>query len=152
MNWAPLTLATIFGALGVAMFVRHKAPRAAAVIIALAVLFLLAGVPSLLARLGHPIPPGPLLLGIVAVAVVSAFFFYLDVIRGEHKKPLFARKGAAAAGVPGGGSNHHIRPLAASIGLLVAGLLVAFNWAAIWAGGSHGFSQTVDTITHQQAS
>ena len=153
MNWASLLLAVVFGTPAAVMFIRHKAPRAAAVLAALALLCLLAGVPSLMAEVGHPIPPGPFLLGVVAAAIVSAMFFYLDVIRGEHKTPVFGRKGSGAPGQPGAGGkhNHHVRPLVSCVGLALAGLLIAFNWTAVVSGTSHGFSQTVDTITHQQS-
>lgn len=151
MNWASLLLAVLFGTPAAVMLVRHKAPRGTAIMFALAAVCILAGVPSLLAALGHPVGSGPVLLGIVIVAIVSAMFFYFDVIRGEHKTPLFGRKGGAA-GAPGSGgkSNHHVRPLAASLGLVVTGLLIALNWSAVWSGTSHGFTQTVNTITRQQ--
>ena len=97
MNWASLLLAAVFGTPAVVMLVRRKAPRTAAILAALAALCLLSGIPSLLAALGHPLGAGPVLLGIVILAIGFAMFFYLDVIRGEHKTPLFKGKGGGAA-------------------------------------------------------
>lgn len=153
MNWASLLLAVVLGTPAAVMFLRHKAPRTAAILAALAVLCLLSGIPSLMATVGHPIPPGPFLLGIVAVAIVCGMFFYLDVIRGEHKHPVFGRKGGGTPGQPGAGGgkhNHHIRPLVSCVGLALAGLMIAMNWSAVVSGTGRGFSQTVNTITRQQ--
>ncbi len=152
MNWASLLLAVAFGTPAVVLHLRHKAPRVSAIMAALAVVCLIAGIPSLLRMLGHPIGTGWILLVIVAAGIVSAMFFYFDVIRGEHKSPLLGRRGGAA-GQPGTGSKHnaHVRPLAASLGLVVTGLLIALNWSAVWSGTSHGFTQTVSTITHQRS-
>jgi hypothetical protein len=156
MNWAPLILAVVFATPAAVMLLHGQAPRAVAILAALAVLCLLAGVPSFLAEVGHPLPPGPVLLGIVAAALASATFFYLDVIRGHHKRPLkIGRKaigGAAVGGAAQGGGGkggHHARPLVASVGLAVFGLMIALNWPAVAAGVGGGFSQTVTTITHQ---
>ena len=153
MNWASLLLAVVFGTPAAVMYLRHKTPRASAVLAALAALCLLAGVPSLMATAHHPIPPGPFLLAVVAVAIVSGIFFWLDVVRGEHKTPVFGRKGASAAGQPGTGSkhNHHLRPLLSCVGLAMAGLLIAVNWSTVVSGTGSGFSDTVHTITHQQS-
>ena len=153
MNWASLLLAVVFGVPAVIMLIRHKVPRVTGILFALAALCVLAGVPSLLARVGHPIGPGLTLLIITGGALGFAIFFWFDVIRGEHKIQLFGRKGGAAgtAGT-GGGKNHHVRPIIASVGLAVFGLMVAMNWGTILSGTSHGVTQTVNTITHQQAS
>lgn len=151
MNWAPLTLAVVFGGFGVTMMLRHKGPRAAAVLVALALLCLLAGIPSFLAELGHPLKPGLTLLVIVAAFCVSLIFFYLDVIRGEHKTQLFGRKGGGApgqAGTGGGKHNHHIRPLVSCVGLAMASLLLVFNFAAVAQSLGGGFSQTFATYVH----
>ena len=152
MNWASLLLAVVLGTPAVVMFLRHKAPRTAAILAALAVLCLLSGIPSLMATVGHPIPPGPFLLAVVAVAIVCGMFFYLDVVRGEHKSPLFKGKGGGAAPGAGGGGkhNHHVRPLVSCVGLALAGLMIAMNWSAVVSGTGSGFSQTVNTITRQQ--
>jgi hypothetical protein len=107
-------------------------------------------VPSFLAELGHPLGPGPILLGIVAAALASATFFYLDVIRGHHKDSLMGRK-AIGGGQGGGKGGHHVRPLVASVGFAVFGLMVAMNWAAVTSGVGGGFTQTVTTITHPQS-
>ena len=156
MNWASLFLAAVFGTPAVVFLLHHKAPRIVAVLFGLAALCLLAGIPSILAAVGHPLPPGPILLGITIAAIASATFFYLDVIRGHHKRPLkIGRKaigGAAAGGAAQGGGGkggHHARPLVASVGLAVFGLMIALNWPAVAAGVGGGFSQTVTTITHQ---
>lgn len=154
MNWASLLLAVVLGTPAVVLLIRHKAPRAAAIMFALAAVCLLAGVPSLLALMGHPVGTGWILLGIVIAFIVSVMFFYFDVIRGEHKSPLLGRKaGGGAAGQPGAGGkhSHHVRPMAASLGLVVTGLLIALNWPAVLSGTSHGFSQTVDKISQQQS-
>ena len=150
MNWAPLTLAVVFGGFGVTMMLRHKGPRAAAILLALALLCLLAGIPSFLAALGHPLRPGLTLLIIVAAFCVSLIFFYLDVIRGEHKSPLFKGKGGGAPGAAGGGGkhNHHVRPLVATVGLAMASLLLVFNFAAVAQSLGGGFSQTFATYVH----
>ena len=157
MNWAPLTLAVIFGIPAITMFVRHKAPRAHAILAAVALLCLLAGIPSFLAALGHPLKPGLTLLIIVAAFCVSLIFFWLDVIRGEHKTPLFKGKGGAAPGGAagaGGGSrkNHHIRPLASCTGLAMATLLLVFNAGAVGQSIGGGFSQTFSTFAHHRQS
>lgn len=153
MNYSSLLLAVVLGTPAAVLLIRHKAPRATAILAALAVLCLLAGIPSLLAALGHPVARGPVLLGVVVAAIAFAMFFYFDVIRGEHKAQLFGRKGGGTAGAPGTGSkaNHHVRPMVASVGLAVAGLVIALNWTAVVSGTGGGFSQTVSTITHQQA-
>lgn len=153
MNWAPLTLAVILGAPAVTMMIRHKAPRTAAVLAASALLCVLAGIPSFLAALGHPLKPGLTLLVIVAAFCVSLIFFYLDVIRGEHKTPLFRGKGGQ--GGPGGGggkANHHIRPLVSCVGLAMAALLLVFNAAAVGQSVGGGFSQTFSTFAHHHQS
>ena len=152
MNWASLLLAVVLGTPAAVMFLRHKAPRTAAILAALAVLCLLSGIPSLMATVGHPIPPGPFLLAVVAVAIVCGMFFYLDVVRGEHKSPLFKGKGGggAAGAATGGKHNHHVRPLVSCVGLALAGLMIAMNWSAVVSGTGSGFSQTVNTITRQQ--
>ena len=149
MNWASLLLAVVLGTPAVVMFLRHKAPRTAAILAALAVLCLLSGIPSLMATVGHPIPPGPFLLAVVAVAIVCGMFFYLDVVRGEHKSPLFKGKGGGGAAT-GGKHNHNVRPLVSCVGLALAGLMIAMNWSAVVSGTGSGFSQTVNTITRQQ--
>ena len=149
MNWAPLTLAVVFGAFGITMMIRKKAPRTAAVLAASAMLCVLAGIPSFLAALGHPLKPGLTLLVIVAAFCVSLIFFYLDVIRGEHKTPLFKGKGGGS-GAPGsgGGKNHHIRPLVSCAVLAMAALLLVFNAGAVTQSVSGGFSQTFSTFAH----
>lgn len=155
MNWAPLTLAVVFATPATVMLLHGKLPRAVAILYALAALCLLAGVPPLLAFLGHPLRPGLILLGILAAALASATFFYLDVIRGHHKDSLMGRKaigGGAAGGGGGGKKNHHVRPLVATVGLAVFGLMIALNWSSVASGIGGGFSQTVTTITHQQTS
>jgi hypothetical protein len=155
VNWASLLLAVVFGTPGAVLLVRHKAHRTHAILIALAVLCLLAGVPSLLAAIGHPLKPGLVLLGIVALGIVFAMFFYFDVIRGEHKTPLMGRKAiGGGAGAPGGGgkSGYHVRPLVSSVGLVVVGLMIALNWSAVANGVGSGFGQTVTTITHDRTS
>jgi hypothetical protein len=132
------------------MMVRHKAPRTAAVLAALALLCVLAGIPSFLAALGHPLKPGLTLLIVVAAFCVSLIFFVLDVIRGEHKSPLFKGKGGGAAGAAGGGGkhNHHLRPLLSCVGLAMASLLLVFNFSAVAASIGGGFSQTFATFAH----
>ena len=145
MNWAPLTLAVVFATPATVMLLHGKLPRAVAILYALAVLCLLAGVPSLMAMLRHPMKPGLILLGALAAALASATFFYLDVIRGHHKDSLMGRKAITGSG--GGKGNHHIRPLIATVGLAVFGLMVALNWTAVAQGIGGGFSQTVTTIT-----
>ena len=150
MNWAPLTLAVVFATPATVMLLHGKLPRAVAILFALAALCLLAGVPSLLAMLGHPLKPGLVMLGIVAAALASATFFYLDVIRGHHKDSLMGRKAIGGPGGGGKGGSHHVRPLVATVGLAVFGLMVALNLSAVMTGVSGGFSQTVTTITHQR--
>ena len=147
MNWASLLLAVVLGTPAAVLLVRHKAHRAMAILFALAAVCVLAGIPSLLAALHHPIGTGWILLGIVAAFITSVMFFYFDVVRGEHKKALFGKGGGGAPGAGGGGGKHHIRPLAACLGLVVTGLLVAFHFTAVWSGTSHGFTQTVSTIS-----
>ena len=152
MNWAPLTLAVALAAPATVMLLHGKLPRAVAILFALAALCLLAGVPSLLAMLGHPLKPGLILLGILAAALASATFFYLDVIRGHHKDSLMGRKAiTGAAGGGGGKKNHHVRPLVATVGLAVFGLMVAINFTAVSQAVGGGFSQTLTTITHRGA-
>ena len=150
MNWAPLTLAVVFATPALVMLLHGKLPRAVAILFALAALCLLAGVPSLLAFLGHPLRPGLILLGILAAALASATFFYLDVIRGHHKDSLMGRKAIAGANGGGGKKNHHVRPLVATVGLAVFGMMIALNWSPVAGGIGGGFSQTVNTITHQR--
>ena len=155
MNCASLFLAAVFGTPAVVLLLHHKAPRLVAVLAALAALCLLAGIPSLLAALGHPLPPGPILLGITICALASGTFFYLDVIRGHHKQALMGRKAiGAATGAGGAGGagkkNHHVRPLVATVGLAVFGLMVFINFAAVSQAVGGGLGQTFSTITHQR--
>ena len=154
MTWASLVLAAVFGTPAVVLLLHHKAPRLVAVLAALAALCLLAGIPSLLAYLGHPLPPGPILLGITVCALASATFFYLDVIRGGHKQALMGRKAiGAATGAGGAGAskkNHHVRPLVATVGMAVFGLMVFINFAAVSQAVGGGLGQTFSTITHHQ--
>ena len=149
MNWAPLTLAVVFAAPAGVMLLHGKLPRATAILFGLAVLCLLAGVPSFMAWLKHPLKPGLVFLGILAAALASATFFYLDVIRKHHMDSLVGRKaiGGGSDGKGGGRRNYHVRPLVATVGLAVFGLMVALNWAAVASSLSGGFSQTVSTIT-----
>lgn len=151
MNYTILCVTAVFGTLAAVMIIRDKAPRARAIFAAVAVLFLLAGVPSLLAMIGHPIGSGPILLGIIVAAIVFASFFYFDIIRGEHKTVLFTRKGGGGAGGGGGGKASHHRSLVVCIGLVVFGLLVAVNSHAIISGTSGGFTQGFTSITHAGA-
>ena len=153
MNWASLILAAAFGAPAVVMLLHRKAPRVVAILAALTALCVIAGVPSLLAGLGHPIGPGPILLGIIVCAFAAATFFYFDVIRGRHKDPLMGQKAIAAGPGGAGGSkrNHHVRPLVAAVALAVSGLMVAINFSAVTQGLGSGFSQTVHSITRQQS-
>ena len=147
MNYASLFLAAVFGTPAVVFLLHHKAPRIVAVLFGLAALCLLAGIPSILAAVGHPLPPGPILLGITIAAIASATFFYLDVIRGNHKQALMGRKAiGAAAGAGGAGGagkrNHHVRPLVATVGMAVFGLMVFINFSAVSAAVSGGVGQT----------
>lgn len=156
MNWAPLILAVVFATPAVVMLLHRKAPRLVAILGALAALCLLAGVPSFLAVIGHPLSPGPILLGIVVAALASATFFYFDVIRGHHTDTLRVGRKAIGSGPggPGGGgggggkSSGHGRALVASVGLAVFGLMIVMNWSAVAAGVGGGFTQTVTTISH----
>lgn len=152
MNWASLILAAVFGTPAVVLLLHRKAPRVVAILGALAALCLLAGIPSLLVTLGHPLAPGPLLLGLVAASLASAMFFYLDVIRGHHKDPLMGRHRAIAGsdgkGGGGGNKNHHTRPLIATVGLAVFGLMIAMNWGQVVGGIGSGVTQTETNITH----
>lgn len=160
MKWSSLLLATLAGTPAVYMFVRHKGPRARAVLAAVAVLFLISGVPSLLAAIGHPVAARWMLLVIPAGLILSALFVWHDIVKGEHHKPVMGRKaigGGAAAG-PGaaqaGGKKgaHHMRPLLAAVGLVVFALMGVMNWSLIVSGAGNGFGQTVNTLTHQRAS
>ena len=149
MNYASLLLAVIFGVPAAITLIRRKVPRVTGVLFALAALCLLSGVPSLLARLGHPVGRGPVLLIIVGGTIGFLLFFWFDVLRGEHKTPLFKGKaGGAQSGQ--GGKNHHVRPIVASVGLAVFALATAMNWSSIVSGTGSGFGQTVNSITHQQ--
>jgi hypothetical protein len=156
VNYASLFLAAVFGTPAVVLLLHHKAPRLVAVLAALAALCILAGVPSVLAALGHPLPPGPILLGITICALASATFVYLDVIRGHHKQPLMGRKaigaatGAAGAGGGAGKRNHHVRPLVATVGLAVFGLMVFINFTAVSQAVGGGLGQTFSTISHHR--
>lgn len=151
MNYDPLFLGAVFGTLAAVGLVRHKAPRATAILAALAVLCLLAGVPSMLAALGHPIARGPILLGIIIGAVGFAAFFHFDIIRGEHKTPLGLKAIGGKGGEGGGKANHHVRPLVVTVGLTVFGLLIAMNWSAVVSGTGGGFTQTPAIIAHSGA-
>jgi hypothetical protein len=153
VNWAPLTLAVVFGVPAITMMVRHKAPRTAAVLAALALLCVLAGIPSFLAAFGHPLKPGLTLLIVIAAFAVSLIFFYLDVIRGEHKSPL-RKGGGGTPGQAGGGGkhNHHVRPLLSCVGLAMASLLLVFNFSAVAASIGGGFSQTFATFANHNQS
>ena len=82
LNYQALALAVVFGTPAVVMLLHRKAPRLVAILGALAALCLVAGVPSFLALIGHPLAPGPILLGIIVAALASAMFFYFDLIRG----------------------------------------------------------------------
>ena len=154
MNWASLFLAAVFGTPAVVLLLHHKAPRLVAVLAGLTAVCLLSGIPSLLAAIGHPLPPGPILLGALVAALASATFVYLDVIRGHHKQALMGRKAiGAATGAGGAGAskkNHHVRPLVATVGLAVFGLMVFINVAAVSQAVGGGLGQTFATITHQR--
>jgi hypothetical protein len=157
VNWYSLLLATIAGTPAVYMFIRDKAPRARAVFAASAVLFLIAGIPSLLAAIGHPVAAGWVLLVIPAGFILCALFVWHDIVKGEHKKQLIGGRkaigGAGQAGAQPGGkkSGHHTRPLIAAVGLVVFTLMGLINMSVIVSGTGHGFTQTVDTLTHQRA-
>jgi len=159
VKWSSLLLATLAGTPAVYMFIRHKGPRARAVFAAVAVLFLISGVPSLLAAVGHPVAAAWMLLVIPAGFILCALFVWHDIVKGEHHKPVMSRKaigGGTAAGpgaAQGGGgkkSAHHMRPLLAAVGLVVFALMGVINWNLIVSGAGHGFGQTVNTLTHQR--
>ena len=155
MNWASLFLAAVFGTPAVVLLLHHKGPRLVAVLFGLTAVCLLSGIPSLLAAIGHPLSPGPILLGALVGALASATFVYLDVIRGPHKQALMGRKAIGAATGAGGGAgagkkNHHVRPLVATVGLAVFGLMVFINFAAVSQAVGGGLGQTFSTITHQR--
>ena len=152
MNWAPLILAAVFATPAVVMLLHKKAPRLAAILSGIAALCILAGVPSFLAEIGHPLAPGPILLFIVVAARRLRDVLLLrrdprspqglpDGPQGHRRRSR--RRGAAEA-------NHHVRPLVATVGLAVFGLMVAMNFSAVTQGLGSGFSQTYSTITHQR--
>jgi hypothetical protein len=159
VKWSSLLLATLAGTPAVYMFVRHKGPRARAVLAAVAVLFLISGVPSLLAAVGHPVAAEWMLLVIPAGFILCALFVWHDIVKGEHHKPVMSRKaigGGSPAGpgaAQGGGkkSAHHMRPLLAAVGLVVFALMGVMNWSLIVSGAGNGFGQTVNTLTHHGA-
>lgn len=141
MNWAPLLLGVLAGVPAAVLTMRGKAPRSAGILAGFATLCAIAGVPPLRTLAHSHFGVGVVLVALVAVVLVAVFFFWLDIIRGEHKAPLFGRKGGGAPGAAGGGKqNHHVRPIATCITLAVAGLMVAANITTITPTVGHGFS------------
>jgi hypothetical protein len=147
--WAPLFLGVVAGVPAVVMTVRGKAPRASAILAGFATLCAIAGVPPLRTLAHSHFGVGVVLLALVAVVMVAVFFFWLDIIRGEHKAPLFGRKGGGAAGQAGGGgkANHHVRPIATCVTLAVAGLMVAANITTITPTVGRGFNDLWSSTT-----
>lgn len=149
MNWAPLLLGVLAAAPAVVLTMRGKAPRTSALLAGFATLCAIAGVPALRTLAHQHFGVGVVLLVLVAVVMVAVFFFWLDIIRGEHKAPLFGRKGGgAAAGAGGGGkANHHVRPIATCVTLAIAGLMVAANITTITPTVGRGFSDLWSSTT-----
>ena len=147
-NWPPLFLGIVAGIPAVVMTMRGKAPRASAILAGFATLCLIAGIPPLRALAHQHFGVGVVLLALLAVVLVAAFFFWLDIIRGEHKAPLFGRKGGGAPAQGGGGKqNHHVRPIATCVVLAVAGLMAAANFSTITPTVGHGFSDLWSSTT-----
>jgi hypothetical protein len=133
MNWPPLLLLIIAGTPAAVLTARGKAPRAAALLAGFATLCLVAGVPALRTAVHQHLGVGVVLLVVVAALLVALFFFWLDIIRGEHKSALFGRKDSAK-------SNHHLRPIVTCVALALAGLLAVANLTTITSTTGHGFS------------
>jgi len=149
VNWPPLILGILAGVPAAVLTMRGKAPRASALLAGFATLCAIAGVPPLRALVHRHFGVGAVLAVILVVVLVAVFFFWLDIIRGEHKAPLFGRKGGGAPGQAGGGGkqNHHIRPIATCVTLAVAGLMAAANFATITPTVGHGFSDLWSSTT-----
>lgn len=155
----PLLIATIPGTIAVYMFVRHKAPRARAVLAAIALFFIIAGVPALLAAVGHPVAAGWTLIGLVAGWILCVLFVYHDIIKGEHKHQLVGRKaigggsGSGGASPAGGkGGQHHARVLVAATGLVALTMVGVINRSVIASEIGSGFGQAGHSVLHQRTS
>lgn len=154
MNFDSLLLATLTGTPAAYMFARHKAPRTRSILAGVTAFFLIAGIPPLLAAIGHPVAAGWTLLGIVAGFILCALLVWHDIIKGEHNHQMFGgRKAIAGAGPSSGGGSgkkHHARPLLAAVGLVVFAMMVAINWSVIAGDASHGFGQSVTSVTNHR--
>jgi hypothetical protein len=138
--------AVVSGIPAVVMLIRHKAPRATAVSAGLTAAFLVAAIPSLLARFHYPITNWLVWLGIIAVFIGAVLFFWYDVLHDEHQKPLFKKKG----GQGGKEHNSHVRPLATCLILVASGLMIFTNFHAITADFHNGTSQASGGFTTSQ--
>lgn len=148
MNWPPLILGILAGVPAVVLTMRGKAARTCAILAGFATLCTIAGVPALRALVHRHYGVGAVLAVILVVVLVAVFFFWLDIIRGEHKAPLFGRKGGGTPNQAGGGKqNHHIRPIATCVTLAVAGLMAAANFSTITPTVGHGFSDLWSSTT-----
>jgi hypothetical protein len=149
MNWPPLILGILAGAPAVVLTMRGKAARTCALLAGFATLCVIAGVPPLRALVHRHYGVGAVLAAVLAVLLVAVFFFWLDIVRGEHKAPLMGRKGggAPAAGGGGGKQNHHIRPMATCVTLGIVGLMAAANLATITPTVGHGFTDLWSSTT-----
>jgi hypothetical protein len=149
VKFAPLLIVVFAGVPAAVMTIRGKAPRAAALLAGFAALGLVAGVPALRALVHQHLGVGVTLLVVVGVMLVALFFFWLDIIRGEHKAALFGKKGGGAPGAAGGGgkSNHHVRPIVTCVTLALAGLLTVANIGTIGSTTGNGLRDMWSSTT-----
>src|SRR5580698_457421 len=96
VNWPPLLLLALVGTPAVVLTLRGKAPRLCGLLAGAAALCLVAGVPALQELVHRHWGVGVVLIVLVVAVMVGLLFFYLDFFRGEHRAPVFGRKGGGA--------------------------------------------------------
>lgn len=155
VSWDPLIIALVLFALAALPYFHSKEgkmPRVFGVIVAAAVMFTAAGVPSLMSLAHRKADDGLILLAYVLGALIAGVLFYIIVIRGNHKERVFKRLGGNSTG--GGGSTRktsarapHHRTAAATVGAFVFAALIVFHLGALIHAGGHGITQTYNEIT-----
>ena len=137
LNWYPLLFAALPAGWAIADHIHQKAPRRAAILGALAVAFIVAGVPALLAWFKHPLKPGLVMVSAVVILGASAALIWHDIIKAHYKKPLFGRQGKP----------HHYRPQYWTAAFVLSALLVFGSIGAVFHGMGHGVGQMWNGFT-----
>jgi len=156
--WEPLILAAVLAAISIPFLLHKHWLRPAGLIGAVAITLAITGIQPVMAFLGRPIGPGPIMLIILAVWAFSAVMVVLDHRpKNGYKKALISprKRGGGQGGqraIEGGGGGggkgkpHHLRPLAAWTGFAVGGILLWMNLQQVMGTMTGGWGQAATQI------